>query len=75
MGQRDARNYSGRVQESGSLWVVSEEGLALTRTGVPPLLHSRGSTNVREGQSLWGWTASNVWGEGAGQTAEMSLGS
>lgn len=49
MGQRDAKNESGRVEESGSLWVVSEEGLALT-TGIPPQLQSRGSTDVRKMQ-------------------------
>lgn len=48
--QRGARNDSGRVQESGSLWVVTEEGLAVIRTGLPSQLQSRGSTNVRRMQ-------------------------
>lgn len=50
VGQRHARNESGRVEESGSVWAVSEEGLALTRTGLPPQLQSRGSINVRKVQ-------------------------
>lgn len=50
VGQRDARNESRRVEESGSLWVVSEEGLALTRTGLPLQLQSRGSRDVKRMQ-------------------------
>lgn len=40
------------LEESGSLWVVSEEGLALTGTELPPHLQSRGSTNVRKMQGM-----------------------
>lgn len=50
VGQTHARNESGRAEESGSVWAVSEEGLALTRTGLPPQLQSKGSTNVRKVQ-------------------------
>lgn len=50
VGQGDARDESGRVEESGSLWVVGEELLAPTRRGLAPQLQSRGSTNVRKMQ-------------------------
>lgn len=40
------------LEESGSLWVICEEGLALTGTELLPHLQSRGSTNVRKTQGM-----------------------
>ena len=48
VGQRGLQGKSqGGWRSLGLVWVVDEEGLAVTRTGLSPQLQSKGSTNVR----------------------------